>query len=94
MKRCLSSMALAACCLIVLTLTGPGGVAPARGAAALGLQDDFIRVAEQLKPSVVSLKAVSVVTYRLPGPDDFFRGASRPRTWRCSPLSGGGRPSR
>jgi S1-C subfamily serine protease len=74
MKRCLSLIALAGCCFIALTLMGPKGVSSAHGAAALGLQDDFIRVAEQLKPSVVSLKAVSVVTYRLPGPDDFFRG--------------------
>jgi len=40
----------------------------------VGLQQDFIRVAERVKPSVVSLKAITVVTYRLPGPDDFFRG--------------------
>ncbi|MGQ9687856.1 MAG: trypsin-like peptidase domain-containing protein [Desulfobaccales bacterium] len=47
---------------------------PADAGVALGLQEDFIRVAERLRPSVVSLKAVTVVTYRLPGPDDFFRG--------------------
>lgn len=41
---------------------------------ALGLQEDFIRVAEKVRPSVVSLKAITVVTYRLPGPEDFFRG--------------------
>ena len=74
MKRNLPSAALAGCYLIFLAIAGTGMVSPAWGATALGLQDDFIRVAEQLKPSVVSLKAVSVVTYRLPGSDDFFRG--------------------
>ena len=74
MKPYLPLTALVGCCLIALAIIGPGAVSPVRGAAALGLQDDFIRVAEQLKPSVVSLKAVTVVTYRLPGPDDFFRG--------------------
>ncbi|MFA5111786.1 MAG: trypsin-like peptidase domain-containing protein, partial [Desulfobaccales bacterium] len=49
--------------------------APALGATALGLQDDFIRVAEQVTPSVVSLKAIRVVTKQPMGvPDDFFRG--------------------
>ncbi len=74
MKRFLSMQALVGCCLITLAMLLPPAVSPARGASALGLQDDFIRVAEQLKPSVVSLKAVTVVTYRLPGPDDFFQG--------------------
>ena len=73
MKRFLSLQVLVGCCLLVAMFL-PAAVSPARGAGALGLQDDFIRVAEQLKPSVVSLKAVTVVTYRLPGPDDFFRG--------------------
>ncbi len=50
------------------------GASFAQGSTALGLQQDFIRVAERVRPSVVSLKAVTVVTYRLPGPDDFFRG--------------------
>jgi S1-C subfamily serine protease len=41
----------------------------------VGLQEDFIRVASQVMPSVVSLKAVKVVTYQPSGlPDDFFRG--------------------
>jgi serine protease Do len=74
MKRSLTPLALAGWCLMVLAVMGPGMAPPAHGVTAVGLQDDFIRVAEQLKPSVVSLKAVSVVTYRLPGPDDFFRG--------------------
>ena len=74
MKRFLSMQALVGLCLIMLAMFLPPAVSPARGASALGLQEDFIRVAEQLKPSVVSLKAVTVVTYRLPGPDDFFQG--------------------
>lgn len=48
---------------------------PALGANAMGLQEDFIRVADRVRPSVVSLKAVRVVTYQVPGvPEDFFRG--------------------
>jgi serine protease Do len=74
MKRCLSPVALVGWCLILLTIMWPLAAARAYGAGAMGLQDDFIRVAERLKPSVVSLKAVTVVTYRLPGPDDFFQG--------------------
>ena len=47
----------------------------AAAATAMGLQEDFIRVAEQVMPSVVSLKAVKVVTYQPRGvPEDFFRG--------------------
>ncbi|MGB8991614.1 MAG: trypsin-like peptidase domain-containing protein [Desulfobaccales bacterium] len=49
--------------------------APALGATAVGLQEDFIRVAQQVMPSVVSLKAIRVVTVqRLGPPEDFFRG--------------------
>ncbi len=49
--------------------------APAYGASAVGLQSDFIRVADQVMPSVVSLKAVRVVTVQPYGaPEDFFRG--------------------
>jgi len=48
---------------------------PALAATALGLQEDFIRVAEQVMPSVVSLKAVRVVTLQPFSPsEDFFRG--------------------
>jgi S1-C subfamily serine protease len=48
---------------------------PAQGVTAMGLQEDFIRVVERVRPSVVSLKAVRVVTYQAPGvPEDFFRG--------------------
>jgi|UniRef100_A0A7V6DPA1 serine protease Do len=74
MKRFLSPLVLVGWCLFLFIVMGPGGPAPAWAASALGLQEDFIRVAQQVKPSVVSLKAISVVTYRLPGPDDFFQG--------------------
>lgn len=48
---------------------------PAYSASALGLQADFIRVVEQVIPSVVSMKAVRVVTVQPYGvPEDFFRG--------------------
>jgi S1-C subfamily serine protease len=48
---------------------------PALGASALGLQEDFIRVAQQVMPSVVSMKAIRVVTVQPYGPPaDFFRG--------------------
>ncbi len=58
--------------LIVAWLTAPQ---PVPAVSAVGLQDDFIRVVEQVMPSVVSLKAVRVVTYRTPGvPEDFFKG--------------------
>jgi S1-C subfamily serine protease len=51
------------------------GPLPAYGASAVGLQSDFIRVADLVMPSVVSLKAVRVVTVKPYGaPDDFFRG--------------------
>jgi serine protease Do len=52
--------------------TQPG---PAYSATAVGLQQDFIRVAEMVMPSVVSLKAVRVVTVQPSGPsEDFFQG--------------------
>jgi S1-C subfamily serine protease len=64
--------------LVALGLAmGPGQInpPPAAGATAVGLQEDFIRVAEQVMPSVVSLKAMRVLTSRPYGaPDDFFRG--------------------
>jgi serine protease Do len=60
---------------LTLLLGWPGTPSPAYGATAVGLQEDFIRVAAQVMPSVVSLKAVRVVTYQPFGvPDDFFRG--------------------
>jgi len=67
-------------CLIFVTLAlvlGPLQIKPlpAAGATAMGLQEDFIRVAAQVMPAVVSLKAMKVVTYSQQGPpDDFFRG--------------------
>ncbi len=74
MKRFLAVASVVGCCLIVLTILGSGAAPPAYGATAMGLQQDFIRVAERVKPSVVSLKAITVVTYRVPNRDDFFRG--------------------
>ena len=60
---------------LLLLSTCPPAPHPAQGATALGLQDDFIRVAEQVMPSVVSLKAIRVVTVQPFGPsEDFFRG--------------------
>jgi S1-C subfamily serine protease len=65
-------LALAALLLLGICPPAPH---PALGASALGLQDDFIRVAEQVMPSVVSLKAIRVVTVQPMGPsEDFFRG--------------------
>jgi S1-C subfamily serine protease len=61
--------------LAVLLAAGPTMLRPAWGASALGLQQDFISVANEAMPSVVSLKAVRVVTVRPFGPPaDFFRG--------------------
>ncbi len=63
--------------LISLTLLpgGPPSPAPTYAATAVGLQEDFIRVADQVMPSVVSLKAMRVVTVQPRGmPEDFFRG--------------------
>jgi S1-C subfamily serine protease len=51
------------------------GPRPAGAATAMGLQDDFIRVARQVMPSVVSLKATKVVTMQPYGAsEDFYRG--------------------
>ncbi|MEW6387038.1 MAG: trypsin-like peptidase domain-containing protein [Thermodesulfobacteriota bacterium] len=61
--------------LIIVLALWPGPPDPARAVTAVGLQQDFIRVADQVKPSVVSLKAVRIVTYQPLGiPEDFFRG--------------------
>jgi S1-C subfamily serine protease len=66
------TLALVAALLVWLPPSGPEA---ARGATALGLQQDFIQVAQQVMPSVVSLKAIRVVTVRPFGaPQDFFRG--------------------
>jgi len=74
MKRLSLSIALVGWCLMTVMTLLPAMPPQVYGAAAVGLQQDFIRVAEQVKPSVVSLKAISVVTYQVPNPDDFFRG--------------------
>jgi S1-C subfamily serine protease len=61
--------------MAVLVATALPASRPAWGATAVGLQEDFIHVAELAMPSVVSLKAVRVVTVQPFGvPDDFFRG--------------------
>lgn len=80
--------------LIALALLpgGPPTPAPAYGVTAVGLQDDFIRVASQVMPSVVSLKAVRVVTRQPYGvPEDFFRGTPFEGAFRDF---GGGAPIR
>ncbi len=47
------------------------------------MQADFIRVAQQVMPTVVSLKAVKVVTMQPPrGSEDFFRGTPFEGTFR------------
>ena len=67
-------LALGLAALLLLGICPPAPH-PALGASALGLQEDFIHVAEQVMPSVVSLKAIRVVTVQPMGPpDDFFRG--------------------
>jgi serine protease Do len=61
--------------LALLLALAPGETQKAYGASALGLQQDFIRVAASVIPSVVSLKAVRVVTVQPLGvPEDFFQG--------------------
>jgi serine protease Do len=61
--------------LALLTGVWQAAPAPAHAATAVGLQSDFIRVADLVMPSVVSMKASRIVTYRPAGPpEDFFRG--------------------
>jgi S1-C subfamily serine protease len=61
--------------LALLTMVWQAAPAPAHAATAVGLQSDFIRVADLVMPSVVSMKASRIVTYRPAGPpEDFFRG--------------------
>jgi S1-C subfamily serine protease len=58
-------------------------VAPAYASSATGMQTDFIRVAQQVMPAVVSLKAIKVVTMQQPrGSEDFFRGTPFEGTFR------------
>jgi serine protease Do len=59
------------------------GPNPAYGSVATGLQSDFTRVAQQMMPTVVSLKAIKVVTVAPRGvPEDFFRGTPFEGTFR------------
>jgi serine protease Do len=59
------------------------GATPAYGSTAMGLQTDFIRVAQMVMPAVVSLKAIKVVTVQPSGtPEDFFRGTPFEGTFR------------
>ena len=69
--------------LAVSAGTWPPGPTPAYASSATGLQADFIRVAQQVMPSVVSLKAIRVVTMQpRGGPEDFFRGTPFEGTFR------------
>ena len=59
------------------------GTTPAYASSATGMQADFIRVAQQVMPAVVSLKAIKVVTVQPPrGSEDFFRGTPFEGTFR------------
>ncbi len=61
------------------------GPTPAYASSATGLQSDFIRVAQQVMPAVVSLKAVRVVTVApRGGTEDFWRGTPFEGTFRES----------
>jgi S1-C subfamily serine protease len=69
--------------LAVAAGTWPSAPVPAYGASATGLQSDFIRVAQSVMPSVVSLKAVRVVSVRpRGGAEDFWRGTPFEGTFR------------
>ncbi len=69
--------------LAVSAGTWPPGPTPAYASSATGMQADFIRVAKQVMPTVVSLKAVRVVTMAPPrGSEDFFRGTPFEGTFR------------
>jgi serine protease Do len=78
--------------LAVAVGTWTTGVAKALASVATGLQSDFVRVAQQTMPSVVSLKSVRVVSMRPYGaPEDFWRGTPYEGTFRDF---GGGRAVR
>ncbi|MCL4502924.1 MAG: trypsin-like peptidase domain-containing protein [Deltaproteobacteria bacterium] len=69
--------------LAVTAGTWQPGPAPVYGSTATGLQADFTRVAQSVMPSVVSLKAIKVVTMQPPpGAEDFFRGTPFEGTFR------------
>ncbi len=71
-RRIFTSLALT---LVFLLALGGLDRPPALAVGAKGLQDDFIRVAQQVMPAVVSLKALKIVTVKPYGiPEDFFRG--------------------
>jgi serine protease Do len=80
------SLILLAAALILAVAAGTGqiGPTPVSASTATGLQADFIRVAQQVMPTVVSLKAIKVVTVQPYGapPDDFFRGTPFEGTFR------------
>ena len=71
-----------------LALALPAGIwqpvsTPAYASSATGMQSDFIRVAQQVMPAVVSLKAVRVVTTApRGGTEDFWRGTPFEGTFR------------
>ena len=94
MRKCCSLILLS----LGLALTMPAGMGPpgpgpaAADSAATGLQSDFVRVAQQVMPSVVSLKAVKVIqTEPYGSPQDFWRGTPYEGTFR---ETGGGRTIR
>jgi S1-C subfamily serine protease len=71
--------------LVLIIPTGPQLIAPVPScaASAMGLQADFIRVAQSVMPTVVSLKAVRVVTVQPRGAQqDFWRGTPFEGTFR------------
>ncbi len=69
--------------LAVTAGTWQPGTTPAYASSATGMQADFIRVAQQVMPAVVSLKAVRVVTMQpRRGSEDFFRGTPFEGTFR------------
>jgi len=71
------------CTLLVSIGFWQAECSPVYGAAAMGLQEDFIRVAQQVMPAVVSLKAVRVVTVQpWRPPEDFFKGTPFEGTFR------------
>ncbi len=69
--------------LIIPAVLWHSGPDPAYAASATGLQSDFIRVAQMVMPTVVSLKAVRVVTVQPRGArQDFWRGTPFEGTFR------------
>lgn len=82
-QRFLMIFVLGGLSLAVIAGIGQPGPSPAYAASAMGLQADFIRVAQQVMPTVVSLKAIKVVTVRPRGmSEDFWRGTPFEGTFR------------